>query len=371
MTHGQTNEGRAVVYHGTASGLATVPAWTAESNQGGAFFGGSVAAAGDVNGDGYSDVIVGSWQYDNVQNDEGRAFVYHGAAGSLAITEAWTREGGHAGARLGVCVASAGDVNGDGYSDVIVGADGYDNGQQSEGAAFLYHGSALGPSLLPNWFAESNQTNSRFGRSVASAGDVNGDGFSDVIVGAYQYDNGQPDEGRTFVYHGSPTGLATTPAWIAESDQIGAEFGFSVATAGDANGDGYSDIIVGAPEYDQGQPDEGRAFVYHGSATGLATSPAWTVENDQMEASFASSVSTAGDVNGDGYSDVIVGAPRCDGGQTNEGRARVYHGSAAGLATSAAWTAEGDQDAAFFGSSVSTAGDVNGDGFSDVIVGAP
>ena len=104
---------------------------------------------------------------------------------------------------------------------------------------------------------------------MATAGDVNGDGYSDVIVGAPRYDNGQTDEGRAFVYHGSAAGLAPPPAWTAEGNQAGADFGGSVATAGDVNGDGYSDVIVGAPVYDNGQTDEGRAFVYHGSAAGL------------------------------------------------------------------------------------------------------
>ena len=115
---------------------------------------------------------------------------------------------------------------------------------------------------------------------MATAGDVNGDGYTDVIVGAYAYDNGQTDEGRAFVYLGSAAGLATTAAWTAESDQDGASFGNSVATAGDVNGDGYTDVIVGRLDYDNGQTTRA-AFVYHGSAAGLATSPAWTAESDQ------------------------------------------------------------------------------------------
>ena len=118
-----------------------------------------------------------------------------------------------------------------------------------------------------------------------------------------------------------------------------------MATAGDVNGDGYADVIVGAPFYDNGQTDEGRAFVYHGSAGGLSGSAAWTAESDQAGASFGLSVATAGDVNGDGYADVIVGAPTTTNGQTNEGRAYVYHGSAGGLSGSAAWTAESNQAA--------------------------
>jgi hypothetical protein len=100
---------------------------------------------------------------------------------------------------------------------------------------------------------EGNQSEATFGASLGTAGDVNGtagdvngDGFSDIIVGAVVYDNGQTDEGRAFVYHGSATGVAMAAAWTAEGDQTNANFGYSVAAAGDLNGDGFSDVIVGA-----------------------------------------------------------------------------------------------------------------------------
>src|SRR5207249_180283 len=144
-----------------------------------------------------------------------------------------------------------------------------------------------------------------FATSVATAGDVNGDGYSDVIVGAPLYDNGQTDEGRVFVFLGSASGLATSAAWTAESNQASAQFGASVAAAGDVNGDGFGDVMIGAPFFDNGQADEGRVFLYLGSASGLATSPAWTAESNQANAQFGTSVATAGDVNGDGRADVI------------------------------------------------------------------
>ena len=133
------------------------------------------------------------------------------------------------------------------------------------------------------------------------------------------------DRGTTYPLTIDP--LMTTPAWTAESDQASAYFGFSVATAGDVNGDGYSDVIVGAPYYDNGQTDGGRAFVYLGSASGLAGTAIWTVESGHIliinHSLFGSSVATAGDVNGDGYSDVIVGARGYENGQNTEGRAFV------------------------------------------------
>jgi hypothetical protein len=163
--------------------------------------------------------------------------------------------------------------------------------------------------------------------------------------------------------------LMTSPVWTAEGDQAGAQFGIAVATAGDVDGDGYSDVLVGAPEFDGGEVGEGRAFVYRGSASGLAAAPAWTAESNQASSRLGAAVSAAGDVNGDGYTDALVGAPAFGNGETGEGRAYVCHGSAAGLAVAPAWTSEGDMVGAAFGVSVSTAGDVNGDGFADVIVG--
>ncbi|MEW5989035.1 MAG: choice-of-anchor Q domain-containing protein, partial [Chloroflexota bacterium] len=373
--NGQYYEGRAFVYYGSVAGLSLVANWTAESDQQAAYFGVSVATAGDVNGDGYDDVIVGAYGYNNGQNDEGRAFVYHGSAAGLGVTANWTAESNQAGALFGYSVASAGDINDDGYDDVIVGAIYYNNGQPHEGRAYVYQGSATGLSLTANWTAESNQYGSEysctcFGRSVATAGDVDGDGYDEVIVGAYGYDNGQIDEGRVFVYHGSATGLNPTANWTAESDQVSAYFGISVGTAGDVNGDGFDDVIVGASGYDNGQTGEGRAYVYHGSTTGLSVSANWTAESDQASAAFGDSVATSGDINGDGYGDVIVGSLTYGNGQAGEGGAFVYHGSASGLSTSSNWTVESDQAEAYFGNSVATAGDVNGDGYGDVIVGA-
>ena len=350
--------------------LMTSPAWTAEGNQDECWFGVSVGNAGDVNGDGFSDVIVGSYLYDNGQNDEGRAFVYYGSASGLATSPAWTAESNQADAWFGYSVGTAGDVNADGFSDVIVGAWHASNGQSDEGRAFVYYGSAGGLSTSPDWSGDGNQIGAHFGISVSTAGDVNDDGFSDVIVGAWHYSNVENHEGRVFVYHGSAEGLNTTAAWTAEVNQPDAYLGISVGTAGDVNGDGFSDVIAGAYGYDNGESQEGRAFVYHGSVAGLASMPAWNVESNHIAAYMGNWVGTAGDVNSDGFSEVIVSAYQYNNGQAAEGIASVYHGSAAGLAVSPAWTVEGNQIGAHFGVSAGTAGDVNDDGFSDVIVGA-
>src|SRR5204862_400980 len=148
--------------------------------------------------------------------------------------------------------------------------------------------------------------------SLGTAGDVNGDGYSDVIVGAPRYDGLYTDSGRAAEYSGSADGLATSASWAEASNQADAGFGVSVATAGDVNGDGYSDVIVGAWDYDNGQVNEGRAYVYQGSATGLGTNPSRPSSEHEFADLYAVSLASAGDVNGDRYSDVIVGAHRYD-----------------------------------------------------------
>jgi hypothetical protein len=368
--NGQNNEGAAFVYHGSATGISTTASAIVEGNQIGASMGRSVAGAGDVNGDGYSDVIVGAYNYDNPIDGEGSAFVYHGSAAGISTIANAVTKSNQQGARMGYSVASAGDVNGDGYSDVIVGATGYDNGENQEGAVFIYHGSATGISTTSVTLIEGNQASAAMGISVGSAGDVNGDGYSDVIVGAYQYDNGETNEGAAFLYHGSATGITITAAAMLECNQVNAQMGQSVASAGDVNGDGYSDVIVGAWQYDNGETDEGAAFTYHGSATGINSTATAMIESNQADASMGYSVAGAGDVNGDGYSDIIIGASGYDNGETDEGAAFIYHGSATGISTTAAAILESNQSSAQMGRSVAGAGDVNGDGYSDVIVGA-
>ncbi len=125
----------------------------------------------------------------------------------------------------------------------------------------------------PSWITESDQDEASYGASVATAGDVNGDGFSDVVIGAPYFDNGQSNEGKAFLFLGSPAGLSGSAAWTSEGNQADAIWGHFVAPAGDVNGDGFADVLVGAPDFDNGQADEGRAAVYLGSASGLALPP--------------------------------------------------------------------------------------------------
>lgn len=367
---GQNNEGRVWVWHGSPDGISTTYDWDAEGNLEDAQFGWSVATAGDVDGDGYSDVIIGSPMEVDPEG-VGMAYVYHGSADSLEDVASWTKTSNLEDALYGFSVASAGDVNGDGYADVIVGAPQWDGGKVGEGAAWVYLGQANGLSSAPDWYKRSNKEDAWFGHSVGSAGDVNGDGYDDVIVGAPYWYSSKTNEGAAFVYHGSSSGVNDAPGWSKVSNQEGALYGYSVGTAGDINGDGYGDIVVGAPLWDGGDEDEGAVWIYQGSASGLSSAPDWYKQVDHAGAQFGFSVSTAGDVNRDGFSDVIIGSPYWEDNYNNEGRAWVYLGSKFGMQDTDQWHAESNQAGARLGFSVATAGDVDRDGFSDVIVGAP
>ncbi len=364
------NEGRAALHMGSPSGLAPSASWIADGGQAGALFAYSMASAGDVNGDGFDDVIVGAPLHDGPPLGGGRVVVYHGSASGLSLDPAWSYRSSQAHAELGTSVASAGDVNGDGFGDVIAGAPYNDGVAVDEGLALVFLGSPAGLSADPAWRISWGQEWALLGSSVASAGDVNGDGFGDVIVGAPAFDNGQNEEGRAAVYLGSLSGPGGEPAWMAEGDQGRALFGRSVAPAGDVNGDGFDDVIVGAPLGRSGEADEGLSFLYLGSAEGLRAEPDWSAQGDQAGAWWGAAVALAGDVNGDGYDDVIVGAGLHDRREVDVGRAVIYLGGRAGLSDDPAWMTDGDQAGAQLGYAVASAGDVNGDGLDDVIVGA-
>ena len=393
-TGGASDEGGAWIFHGSASGIASGGVAQADTVLRGGmpdcYLGGAVAGAGDVDGDGYADVIVGGAGCRILVENEGGAFIFHGRAGGIADDVALQADtvlrGGAASANMGSAVAGAGDVNADGFADVIVGASTYSSPEVAEGAAFVFLGRSSGvldgdPSAA-YVHLEQNFPVALLGTSVAGVGDVNGDGFADVIVGAPNWASSRL--GAAYVYHGGAglrhaTALDVGNPLIGE--QLDAGLGVSVASAGDVNGDGYDDVIVGAKDYDAGEAEEGAAFVFHGGPLGiLGPGPPFAaaqLESDQIGGGLGSEVASAGDVNGDGYDDVIVGTDGYDNPESDEGVAFVFHGSATGIGdrnpSNADATIETNQSNAAVGNGtfVASAGDVNGDGYSDVLFGAP
>ena len=323
--------------------------WTADGVETGGQFGYAVAGAGDVNGDGYDDLVVGAPRVDNGVYRAGAAFVYHGGPGGLAPAPTWDIAGSDTGERLGHAVAGAGDVNGDGFDDLIVGAYRYNSGLPEAGTAYVYYGSLYGLSTLPDWSATGDLEWAHFGYAVAAAGDVNGDGYDDVIVGARWYGAGAANGGAAFLYLGSELGLAATPAWSATGDQAQMALGTTVAGLGDVNGDGFDDIIVGAPYFDAPEEDAGAVFGYYGAPAGPGPTPDWVVTGPQADALLGAAIGAAGDVNGDGFDDAVLGAPQADGVIPDVGMAQIHLGSPSGLSAVANWTVTGGQALSSFG----------------------
>jgi hypothetical protein len=372
---GQEGEGEVFVYLGADDGLETVPDWYLQKDVAHMAFGYSVGTAGDVNGDGYDDVIIGAPGYQTVPGDdgEGAAWVHPGSDSGVDSHPIWGRSILNDGARYGSSVGSVGDVNGDGYGDFAVGIPFWTEDGETVGKIAVYHGGDPYPSDYADWSLVGSQAGAEFGHAVGTAGDVNADGYSDLIVGAPEHVVGSTRQGRAWVYLGSRYGVQEPYVWRQRGSVLTARYGYAVGTAGDVNCDGYSDIIVGAPRWwdDPGEDQEGKVWVYHGSRSGVEWTSSWRKEGGQAGAYYGFSVGTAGDVNGDGCADVIIGAKLLNEGQTNEGGASLYLGSRSGLGSSRAWHGQGDQVSAHYGYSVGTAGDVNGDGYADIIVGAP
>ncbi len=312
------------------------------------YFGYSVAGAGDVNADGFDDVIVGAYN----AGGSGSARIISGANGTIL----YTFNGDSAGDSFGFSVARAGDVNGDGFDDVIVGAQGNDSNGTDSGSARIFSGSDGSILYTFNGYSDHDY----FGSSVASAGDVNGDGFDDVIVGAYREDYLlSAAYGSARIFSGSDGSILYTFHGGGAGDE---NFGYSVAGAGDVNGDGFDDVIVGAYLNDTNGTNSGSARII----SGKNGSTLYTFNGDSAGDAFGISVAGAGDVNGDGYADVIVSATGDDNNAVNSGSARIFSGSDGSIL----YTFNGDNTSDEFGGSVAGAGDVNGDGFDDVIVGA-
>lgn len=358
--------GRAYVFSGATGSLLHELVSPQEESYG--FFGISVSDAGDVNHDGYDDIIVGSYEDPGASHEQaGRAYVFSGINGLLLHTlvspadeyEGW----------FGCSVAGAGDVNGDGHNDILVGAYGESPGMCPERAGRAYLFSGVSGALLRSLVSPHQQYEGWFGCSVSDAGDVNGDGYSDLLVGAAEDRGpGLADAGQVHVYDGASGAVLST--LISPNEEAYGYFGWSVACAGDANGDGRDDVLVGAWGESPGSspPCAGRAYVFCGRSGLLIRSLASPHEQDWGQ--FGWSVSCAGDINHDGTQDFLIGALResLGAGSSTTGCAYVFCGNSG--APLWAMISPHEQPQGQFGWCLSGAGDMNGDGFDDVIVGA-
>ena len=341
---------------------------------------------GDVNGDGYSDYAVSAY------GRNGPNAATQGAAGAVVVFLSEVRPTSVArnqvvlrapspefGAYFGFSLAGAGDVNGDGYADMVVGAHGSDLQpgpgtplRRDAGAAFLYYGGPQGFSAMPSLTIQSPdpQASAFLGHAVTGVDDVNGDGYSDVVVTASQQNLGKANQGAAFLYLGGEGGLNPTPV-LTLSDPEGAanhRFGFSATRIGDADGDGLADFAIGT------ERGRGGTHVFYGDAAGMPTRRS-VLNRGTSTIDSGHVLAGAGDLNGDGYDDLAIGAPfdvfhppMLNG--TSSGVAWAFLSSDRGFANDSRLPATPvyNSGTTFVGAAV-TGLDFDGDGYQDLFVG--
>jgi hypothetical protein len=362
----------------------------------GDYSGYSVAGAGDVNGDGFDDFLIGAYANEETDYFAGQTYLILGKASGwdmdFNLSNADASFLGEDGADYsGTSVAGAGDVNNDGYDDFLIGAPGDDDGGDGAGETYLILGKASGWSMntsLSNTDASfiGEDAGDNTGGSVAGAGDVNHDGFADFLIGAYANEEGGNYAGQTYLILGKASGwtmdfdLSNADASFIGEDDFDSS-GTSLAGAGDVNADGFADFLIGAPGDEDGGNYAGQTYLILGKASG------WSMDNSlsNADASFIGedegdssgySVAGAGDINTDGFADFLISAPEDEEGGDSAGQTYLSLGKASG------WSMDNslsNADASFIGEdsfdysgySVAGAGDVNDDGFADFLIGAP
>src|SRR5262245_9780663 len=436
----RASAGDSYVVFGKAAGFAEIELAAVAAGNGGFVIHGqdagdeagrSVSSAGDINGDGFDDLIIGAPGGDglgNTRNLAGDSYVVFGKASGFAAEIDLAAVAGNGGFVIhgqdaadesGWSVSSAGDINGDGFDDLIIGAlfaNGPGNTRDRAGDSYVMFGKASGfaAEIDLATVAAGNgglvihgQDAIDFsGGSVSSAGDINGDGFDDLIIGASSADgpgNTRSSAGDSYVVFGKASGFAEIDlaavaagigGFVIHGEDASDYSGHSVSGAGDINGDGFDDLVIGALLADgagNARMSAGDSYVVFGKASGFpaeinlaalgAGNAGFVIHGEDVGDLSGSSVSSAGDVNGDGFDDLIIGAQFGSGPRTQAGDSYVVFGKASGFAAeidlaavaagNGGFVIHGQDEGDISGYSLSAAGDVNGDGFDDLIIGAP
>jgi hypothetical protein len=378
----------------------------------------SVSGAGDVNGDGIDDLLIGARFADPNGSNSGSTYVVFGRSSGFASKIDLSSLDGSSGFRLdgvtgddesGLRVSGAGDINDDGIDDLLIGARFADPSGSNSGSTYVVFGRSSGFAAVIGLSSLNGSTGFRLdgvnegdtsGRSVSTAGDVNGDGIDDLLIGAPGADFSRSESGSTYVVFGRSSGFASVIGLstlngstgfrldgVSGSNFVGDESGFSVSAAGDVNDDGIDDLLIGAPGADPSGSSSGSSYVVFGRSSGftpviglssLDGSTGFRLDGVNTVDAAGWSVSGAGDVNGDGVDDLLIGAFGTDSNGSNSGSSYVVFGRRSGFQAVIDLTSldgatgfrldglEGE----FSGWSVSASGDINGDGIDDLLIGA-
>ncbi|NOQ54802.1 MAG: hypothetical protein GQ558_09390, partial [Thermoplasmata archaeon] len=401
---GGSGTGQTYLYFGKRDGWesdinlsnANASFWGEDAND---FSGNAIAGAGDVNGDGYDDFLIGAFWNNEGGTHAGQTYLILGKASGWSMDTDLSNAdasfiGEQAGDESGWSVAGAGDVNGDGCDDIIIGAlyndEGFSEYEKNIGQTYLIFGKRSG------WTMDTDLSSSdasfrgkrsvdRCGQSIAGAGDVDGDGYDDIIISTFLKTLNGTAVGHSYLIFGKASGWSmdtnVSNASASYFGEVNSEKDcLSVAGAGDVNGDGFDDILIGYWDNDEGGNDAGQTYLVLGKASG------WSKDTNlsTADASFwgeaaldeaGRSIAGAGDINGDGYDDFLIGASGVNTSSYRAGKTYVILGKASG------WSMDTNlsmSDITFLGEnvndesgwSVAGAGDVNGDGLDDILIGA-
>ncbi|MFH1465806.1 MAG: MopE-related protein [Pseudomonadota bacterium] len=351
---------------------------TLRGEHNGDYAGLAVSGAGDTNGDGYDDLLVGVPRSDTNGSNAGDACLLLGpVSGEISLSSADAVLSGGAGGDLaGTAMAGVGDLDLDGLADVAIGAYGDDTAASGAGAVYLLPGPVTSGvlSTAPGALLGATENDS-FGYAVIAAGDADLNGVPDLLVGAYGYDGGGSNAGAAFLFTSPPSG----PVSAADAKAIlygtadANNAGWALGGGVDVNGDGMADLLVGVPYADDAGTDAGLVAMFHGCPSGsIATSGADALLLGAAAGDNAGyAVAGAGDVNGDGFDDILVGALGNDDGGNNAGSAYIFWGPVAGTRGmgDAETIVQGDTAAGRFGIAVAGGGDIDSDGHTDILVG--
>ncbi len=322
----------------------------------------AVAPAGDLTGDGLPEV---AYSVMTSPNENGEVVLIRGSRDGSQRTLTVLNTG-FEDLTYGAAIAGLGDLDGDGFGDFAVGRPSFFSNQ--DGAVFIYSGAAgglrgwdgVGRAIHTAVLRGASTRDNAFGRALAGVGDLDGDGYADLVVGAPPRESATP--GEVCVYRGGASGLTPDPFRIPAPQGLPATFGYTLTGAGDLNGDGLADFAVSG-----GTRADPQVYVFYGRAEGPRSTPDAVLRPPETALNFGSTLAGVGDIDGDGWADLAVGAPI----GTVAGRVYLYRGGPAGIDGTTPYALRSPEATSRFGAALGSRGDVDGDGVADLVVGDP